>query len=280
MKTIYLSGAIAILAIAAPATAHAQLLGGSGGIGGALGGRGAIGGTIGSKLGASPDSLRSTTRGAANTTTNVQGSRSVDTNTGSVATNGSVDTATSASTAQMLDTPLAGLTGNAATGSSASVNGGVNAQLVATDRIGSTLDAATATAGAAVDGTAQIVTDMAATAQFMAGSTASATGNRLAAVGSAAANAAGSIAIAPAMPVTATDGQTLGTVSQLIVDARGYVEYALVDLNGLTAQLPAGNFSAQGDALVSTMGEAEVRQLAEDQSTDMPTEPAGVQPAK
>ena len=82
------------------------------------------------------------------------------------------------------------------------------------------------------------------------------------------------------MPVIGTDGQTLGTVSQLVVDARGYVQYALVDLNGLTAQLPAGNFSAQGDAMVSAMGKAEMRQLAEDQSTDMPAEPASEHPAE
>ena len=137
MKRFYLTGAIAVLAIAVPATAHAQLLGGSGGIGGAiggtLGGGGAIGGTVGSTLDAPADSLRSTTRGAASATTNVQGNKSVDTNTGSVATNGSVDAAASGGAAQMLDTPLAGLIGNAEASSSASANGGVNAQLVGTD---------------------------------------------------------------------------------------------------------------------------------------------------
>ena len=156
----------------------------------------------------------------------------------------------------------------------------MNAQLVGTDQIGSALSAATANAAAAVDGTAQMATDMAATAQFMAGNTASATGNRLVAAGSATANTAGSVAIAPATPVTGTDGQTLGTVSQLVVDGRGYVEYALVDLDGLTAQLPAGNFSAQGDALVSALGEAEMRQLAEEQAADMPIETAGDHPAE
>ena len=48
MKRFYLTGAIAVLVIVEPATAHAQLLGGSGGIGGAIGGNlsgsGAIGG--------------------------------------------------------------------------------------------------------------------------------------------------------------------------------------------------------------------------------------------
>ena len=116
MKAIYLTSAFAILAVAAPATAQAQLLGGSGGIGGAIGGTLGGGGAISGPLGRPTETLRSATRNEANASAGAQGNRSVDTKSGAVASNGSVDTAASASAAQKLDTPLAGLTGGAAAG--------------------------------------------------------------------------------------------------------------------------------------------------------------------
>ena len=97
MKAIYLTSALALLAVAAPATAQAQLLGGSGGIGGAIGGTLGGGGAISGALGTPTDTLRGAVRHEANATAGAQGNKSVDTNSGAVASSGSVDAAASVS---------------------------------------------------------------------------------------------------------------------------------------------------------------------------------------
>ncbi|MBB3991688.1 hypothetical protein [Croceicoccus naphthovorans] len=119
---------------------------------------------------------------------------------------------------------------------------------------------------------ANVAGNVAGSAQGSAnGMTGLATG-QLAAAGSAAAQADGAFAIASGTPVSGPDGNTLGAVSHVVANAQGQVEQVLVNVDGMNALLPAGNFSASGDALVSAMSEGEVRQVAEQQAEQLTTE--------
>lgn len=277
MKTFFISTAIVALAAAAPA--HAQLLGGGGGIGGMIGGTLGGQGTISGPLRAPTETVRSATRSTVDATANAQGSKSVDTRSGSVAANGSADAGIAGTVTQATQAPMGNIAGSGSANGSASGSGSANAQLIGTDQVRSTVGSAigtTSNVAAQARGTVAGATD---TATNIAGSAAgnaqgSATGmtnltvGQLAAAGSAAAQADGAFAIAGGTPVSGPDGNTLGTVSQVVADASGQVEQVLVDVDGMSALIPAGNFSASGNALVSAMSEGEVRQVAAEQAEE------------
>ena len=76
----------------------------------------------------------------------------------------------------------------------------------------------------------------------------------LAVAGSAAAAGQGMTSVAPGMPVMTPDGASLGKVREVIANGRGEVEQVVVKQGKITRTLPAGMFSASGNALVA--GEA------------------------
>ena len=67
------------------------------------------------------------------------------------------------------------------------------------------------------------------------------------------------------MPVLAPDGDRIGKVRQLFTNARGEVREMLVKVDGGTALLPASNFSAKGNAVMSAMTEGQIQQAAAQQ---------------
>ncbi|MGC4252959.1 MAG: hypothetical protein QM605_16230, partial [Sphingobium sp.] len=54
----------------------------------------------------------------------------------------------------------------------------------------------------------------------------------------------------------------IGHVKQVMADSRGKVRSLLVDVKGRSANLPAANFSGQGDVLISAMSKEQVSNAA------------------
>ena len=71
------------------------------------------------------------------------------------------------------------------------------------------------------------------------------------AAGSAAAAGQGAATVAPGMPVMTPEGASLGEVRQIVANGRGEVEQVVVKQGNVTRTLPAGMFSASGNALVA-----------------------------
>lgn len=61
--------------------------------------------------------------------------------------------------------------------------------------------------------------------------------------------------VAPGMPVMTPDGASLGKVREVIANGRGEVRQVVVKQGKVTRTLPAGMFTASGNALVA--GEAQ-----------------------
>ncbi len=68
------------------------------------------------------------------------------------------------------------------------------------------------------------------------------------------------------MRVLGPDGDRLGKVRGVIADSHGQVQALLVKVDGATATLPAANFSGSGNALVSAMGEGQIKDAAASQN--------------
>lgn len=266
MKTILISATAIFLTTTAPV--HAQLLGGGGGLGGMIGGTLGGQGTISGPVNAPTQTVQSATRGAIDARARAEGSKSVDTRQGSVATNGNSNAGVIGTVSQATQAPIGSVAGSGSASGSASSSGGASAQLIGTNQLRSTVGSAVSTAGTLTSQAQGTATSAAGSAQGTASGTADLAAGQLAAAGSAAAQVDGALAVASGVPVTSPDGATIGTVSQLVTDARGNVEQVLIDVDGMGALLPAGNFSASGNALVSAMNEAEVRDVAESQTEE------------
>lgn len=57
--------------------------------------------------------------------------------------------------------------------------------------------------------------------------------------------------VAPGMPVMTPEGASLGKVRQVVANGRGEIEQVVVKQGKVTRTLPAGMFSASGNALVA-----------------------------
>lgn len=276
MTRTFLIASAAALAIAA-SPASAQLLGG-GGLSGSLGGglSGNLGGTLDSTMG----SMRGKTDGALSGATRTGGNHKVDRKNGTVSADRSVSGSLAGTASQTLDTPTRSVTGNVSGNGSADANAKGNAQLIGTDdvrgSVASTRSAVSDTTGsvrnvarqgaskatgAAHNGTAQ----GSGAAQGSASGSGSLAGSGLVAAGSAAANAAGAFAVEPGMAIQSTKGKTIGIVRDVETDAHGKVQSLLVEVDNRTATLPAENFSANGNALVSAMGSGQIAKAAKQQ---------------
>ena len=303
MKTILYTTAAALIAIANPA--NAQILGGGGGIlGGSpiptmpnipspmnmpmnvpmnvpMGPVGSV--TNGSVTGA----------GAATAT------KSVNTRSGQASANGSGSGSASGALSQTLNTPLNSVAANGTGSGSAAGSARADAQLFGTDALRGTLRQSSDAAGNTVttfknqagnlvsatrDRTGTLVTttrdsagNLLSTTRTSGGSAqgsamGSASGSlsgmsqNLALAGSAAADAAGSFDIKPGANLFDLSGEKIGKVREVFADGNGRVKGLLVKVDDTTALLPVNDFAANGQALVTTLSEAQITSAGEAQA--------------
>jgi hypothetical protein len=282
---ILLATSTALLLTAMPA--HAQLIGG-GGIGGAIGGT--LGGTLGGagsigSIGSPMDTIGSATRGSVNSTARSAGSQSVNRKSGTVHANRSANASATGSLAQTVSTPTQMISGSGSGSASGSANGNADAQLIGTDAVRQAAGSAVTSTRGVVSGAANAGRNTAGAMGQAAGSAAgSANGNttgsangsgngllsgasgQLAAAGSLAAAGNGNFEVSKGMSVLGPDGNRLGKVRGVIADAHGQVQELLIKVDGTTATLPAANFSGSGNALVSAMGESQIKDTAASQN--------------
>ncbi len=285
MKTLFLATAAALAFSAAPASA--QILGGGGGLGGALGGGGSLGGlggTIGGggsgTLGRVLEPVTTTTRSTTRADGSARTRSHVDRRSGRVDAGGSTD----ADASTVLDgaSGAAGLNGAA----SGSASGGATADLIGTDDVRSVAGNAANTVRSAASRTHELAAGARDRATNAIGSVGSTTGSAsgggsaggtaggtigngiLALDGTAAADALGSFAVAPGMDVTDLKGRTIGTVRNVVTGTRGRVQAVRMEIGRRLATVPAANFSGSGDVLVSAASKGEIKEMAEDQSGD------------
>lgn len=301
-KLILTATAIALI----PVSANAQLLGGGGGLGGLGGGiGGSLSGTINSTIGSSIDrttrSVRSTVDNTVRADGSTEGSQSVDARNGTVSADRSANGSLTGSTASLADLPVPALGGmaNGSASGEASGQGSANADLLGTNDVTSAVapitgqarevagqarntargaaNQATGTAQSALANLPSAPTPGLPSLGSVSGSgsaegngAASLTSTPLAVAGSlaSAANAVGTVS--PGMPVMTPEGASLGKVEQIVANGRGEVEQLIVTQGDVTRTLPAGMFTATGNALIA--GNAEGQAAA-----DAPTEPT--QPA-
>lgn len=255
-RTLFTTAALALAIAATPASA--QLLGGSGGLGGTLGG--SLGGTLGSAGAGANGTLSRSGAGELRT------ERQVDTRSGRVRAGGSA----SGEGGTLIDSrsPIGG--GGAETRGSGGVSGAVDAQLIGTDAVRSTArGVARDIAGRGREAIGGARNAVGSTACNVAGSGAgSANGSgtlgngMLALAGSAAAQGAGSVDVRPGMNVVDAKGRAIGTVRALKSEADGRVRDVLVQVGNRVATLPAANFSGEGNVLVSAMARSAVSREA------------------
>jgi hypothetical protein len=185
--------------------------------------------------------------------------------------------------------------GNANGGANASKSGSVDAQLVGTDtgrmmgqdgvghargavdNVHSTSGSTVGSARSASNNTASMASGVGMVSGAAAGN-GSAMGQgmvsgglgQLAAAGSTAANGAGMFAIEPGMPIEDPKGRVIGYVQQVKQTKQGVVQTVTVEVGNRVATLPAANFSASGNALVTNMTKGELKSEAANQETSDP----------
>ena len=277
---------IAVSSIALFATpAHAQLLGGSGGLGGVVGGTiggGASGGFP--DIGGTLERTRSSTRGTIDSAGSTSGEQQVDRRSGRVDANRRADASGSAGIGQVVHNPVAPLNSAASASGSASGEGSASAQLVGTDAVRGLAGQGAAHASGAAAAGQTAATGLASQGQGAAGEAAgsslpltgslggSASGNgaatgsagggladtMLATAGSAAASGDGAFAVQPGMDVLAPGGEKLGEVSQVIADADGRINEVIVEQADREVAIPAADLQGSGSALVALDGSGQV----------------------
>ena len=82
--------------------------------------------------------------------------------------------------------------------------------------------------------------------------------HNLALAGSTAANVTGSFDIKSGTQLYDMAGEKIGKVKEVIADAQGRVRALVIKVDDTTATLPAANFAANGDVLVTAMSEAQI----------------------
>lgn len=268
------------------APAHAQLLGGGlgGGLGGSIGGT--LGGTMGSagSVGSTMDSVRSSTSGTLRGAGSTSGSQTVNRKSGQVHADRNANATGGGDLSQTVGTPTRMIGGNASGNASGNGSGSLDAQLLGTDAVHGTAQSARGAASGAAQsarGTAGGATS--GVLAGVGGLTSSLTGT-LSGSGSASGSGGGAGALGPVsgagdasgageggfqvtrgMPVLASDGDRIGKVRQIFTNGRGEVQQMLVKVDGATALLPATNFSASGNAVMSAMTESQIQQAAAQQ---------------
>lgn len=91
--------------------------------------------------------------------------------------------------------------------------------------------------------------------------------HNLALTGSAAADGAASFDVKPGTNLFNMDGEKIGKVRDVFADAQGHVKGLVVQVGDINAVLPAANFAADGNALVTLMSESQIAASGERQET-------------
>lgn len=286
MKAILLATATAFAVIANPASA--QILGGigGGGSGGVLGGVSMP--SMPEPMNMPTRSVETVTRGSATGSGNGSATKSVNPRTGRASAQGSAQGSGSGSLTQTLDTPLnsATTTGNGSGSAAGSI--GSDAQLVGTDAVRGTVHQVRDRAGNTVttyrDRSGNLITATRDKTGALLSSTSSASGSaqgsasgsasgmfsglnrNLALDGSAAGDAAGSFDVKPGTQLYDLSGEKIGKVRSVFADSNGRVKGLLVKSGDTTALLPASNFAASGNALVTTLSEAQIASAGQGQA--------------
>lgn len=262
--------------------AHAQLLGGGGGLGGMVGGTLGGAGSIGLP---SPPSMPSTetvrgaTRGTVEASGNASGVAKADRRSGRVDGAGQGSGSIAGNLSNTASVPLGSANTSGSARGSVSGNGSASVQLIGTDAVRSAAEslvgqARTTGQAAAQDGRGTVESVAGLAGQLSAGAQAAGSSNGGAAssgigslvlAGSLAAQAQGAFVIQKGTPIFASDGDRIGTVAQVVSDARGQVRQVLVNVDGTRALLPAEAFQVRGEALVSAMGEGQIKQITDQQ---------------
>ncbi len=289
MKAILLTTAAALIAAANPASA--QILGGisGGGSGGILGGV---------SMPSMPDpmsmptrSVDTVTRGSATGNASGSATKSVNPRSGKASAQGNAQGSGSGSGSltQTLDTPLNSVAASGSGSGSAAGSIGGDAQLIGTDAVRGTLHQTRDKAGNTVttyrDHAGNFVTAIRDKAGNLVASTSSASGSaqgsgagsaggmfsglshNLALDGSAAGDTAGNFDVKHGTQLYGLSGEKIGKVREVYADGSGRVKGLLVTSGDTTVLLPASNFAASGNALVTTLSEAQIASAGQDQAS-------------
>lgn len=284
MRKIFIMTTALVLS-AAPA--HAQLLGG--GLGGGIGGT--IGGTLGGagSVGSTVDTVRSSTSGTLRGAGSTSGSQTVNRRSGQVHADRSANAAAGGDLSQAVATPTRTIGGSAAGNAGAGGSGSLDGQLIGTNAVrgaarsvsgtaGGATQSARGTASGALASTGGLTSSLTGTlsGSGRASGSGAGAGSLGSASGSGTASGAGEsgFQVTRGMPVLAPDGVRIGKVRQLFTNARGEVQEMLVKVGDGTALLPASNFSAKGNAVMSAMTEGQIQQAAAQRQA------AGTEPKK
>lgn len=286
MKTVTLFSAVALAAIANPA--NAQILGG--GLGGVIGGAGSVARSL-PTLPAMPP-ITSSTVGSVTGSATAATSQSVDHRSGKVQASGSASGEGSAAADQSLTGPLGTVAGSGQGSTQANGAGAADAQLIGTDALQGTVQNVRSTAGQTLgsvrDTTASTVQDARNQADSAVSGLGSASGSangsadgmlngsadNLALAGSAAADSAGAFEVKPGTKLFDANGERIGKVRQVVADAQGNVQALVVKVDDATATLPATAFDVDGKALVSVMGEGQIKSIAANQASQTDSQAA------
>ena len=287
MKTLFYTTAAALIAVANPA--NAQILGG----GGILGGAPMLPSipTIPAPTAMPSAPVSTVTSGAIRTAASATATKSVDTHSGKASAGGSASGSAEGNLTQSLTTPLNSATGSVTGSGSAAGAANADAQLFGTDALRGTLhqtrDAAgnlvttfrdragnfvTATrdkagelivttrdkAGNVLSSTSSDAGSASGSASGSANGTFSGLSHNLALDGSAAADSAGSFDVKPGTQLFDLNGEKVGKVREVFADATGRVKGLVVKAGDTTALLPVSDFAARGEALVTTLSEAQI----------------------
>ena len=287
MKTLFYTTAAALIAVANPA--NAQILGG----GGILGGAPMLPSipTIPAPTAMPSAPVSTVTSGAIRTAASATATKSVDTHTGKASANGSASGSAEGNLTQSLTTPLNSATGSVTGSGSAAGAANADAQLFGTDALRGTLHQTRDTAGNLVttfrdragnfvtatrdkagelivttrdkagnvlSSTSSVAGSASGSASGSANGTLSGLSHNLALDGSAAADSAGSFDVKPGTQLFDLNGEKVGKVREVFADATGRVKGLVVKAGDTTALLPVSDFAARGEALVTTLSEAQI----------------------
>lgn len=287
MKTLFYTTAAALIAVANPA--NAQILGG----GGILGGAPMLPSipTIPAPTAMPSAPVSTVTSGAIRTAASATATKSVDTHSGKASAGGSASGSAEGNLTQSLTTPVNSATGSVTGSGSAAGAANADAQLFGTDALRGTLHQTRDTAGNLVttfrdragnfvtatrdkagelivttrdkagnvlSSTSSVAGSASGSASGSANGTLSGLSHNLALDGSAAADSAGSFDVKPGTQLFDLNGEKVGKVREVFADATGRVKGLVVKAGDTTALLPVSDFAARGEALVTTLSEAQI----------------------
>ena len=213
------------------------------------------------------------------------GSQTVNRKSGKVHADRSASATGGGDLSHAVGTPTRMISGTASGNASGNGSGSLDAQLLGTDAVRGTAQSARGTAGGAAQmargtagdagsgalaGVGGLTTSLTGTLSGSGSASGSGGGagslGAVSGAGEASGAGEGGFQVTRGMPVLAPDGERIGKVRQLFTNGRGEVQQMLVKIDDATALLPAANFSASGNAVMSAMTESQIQQAATQQA--------------